>query len=332
MTTATEAAAASSRSSSPTATPGAKPVLSGQRTALQHALIYVFVLLPMLALVVAVPVAWGWGVGWHDLGLLAAFYVIGCLGVTVGYHRFFTHKSFKARPWLRVMLAISGSLAIQGSVIHWVADHRRHHAFSDKEGDPHSPWLFGTSPVAVARGFWHSHMGWLFEKDETNAQRFVPDLLADRAIRRVDRSFGWLVAASLALPAVLGGLITWSWVGVITGFFWGGLVRMAVLHHVTWSINSICHMIGNQPFASRDRSRNFWPLAVLSMGESWHNLHHADPTCARHGVLRGQIDISARLIWIFEKLGWAHEVRWPTSQRLAKITRLEGKLIAPEAG
>ncbi|MCW2631179.1 MAG: Stearoyl-CoA 9-desaturase [Pseudonocardia sp.] len=330
MTTATEAATASSDSSDPSA--GPKPVLSGQRTVLQHALIYVFVLLPMLALVVAVPVAWGWGVGWHDLGLLAAFYVIGCLGVTVGFHRFFTHKSFKARPWLRVMLAISGSLAIQGSVIHWVADHRRHHAFSDKEGDPHSPWLFGTSPLAVARGFWHSHMGWLFEKNETNAQRFVPDLLADRAIRRVDRSFGLLVAASLVLPAVLGGLITWSWVGAITGFFWGGLVRMAVLHHVTWSINSICHMIGNQPFASRDRSRNFWPLAVLSMGESWHNLHHADPTCARHGVLRGQIDISARLIWIFEKLGWAHEVRWPTSQRLAKITSLKGKLVAPEAG
>ncbi len=315
MTTAIEAAAPS-----PSTTADPKPVLAGQRTALHHVLIYIFVIAPMLALLVAVPVAWGWGVGWHDLALLGAFYLLGCLGITVGYHRHFTHKSFKARPWLRVMMAISGSLAVQGSVIHWVADHRRHHAYSDKEGDPHSPWLFGTSPLAVAKGFWHSHMGWLFDRDETNAQRFVPDLLADRAIRRVDRNFAWLVTASLLLPAVLGGLITWSWVGVITGFFWGGLVRLAVLHHVTWSINSICHMLGNQPFASRDRSRNFWPRALLSMGESWHNLHHADPTCARHGVLRGQIDISARLIWIFERFGWVHEVRWPTSQRLAKIT------------
>ncbi len=303
------------------ATPAPNPIFEGRRPALQHALIYVFVLLPMIALVAAVPVAWGWGVSWQDLALLVTFYVVGCLGVTVGYHRYFTHKSFKARPWLRVIMAVTGSLAIQGSVVQWVADHRRHHAYSDKEGDPHSPWLFGTSPVAVARGFWHSHMGWLFDRDETNARRFVPDLLADRAIMRVSRSFGWLVVASLVLPAILGGLITWSWWGVLTGFFWGGLVRMAMLHHVTWSINSICHMLGKRPFTTRDKSRNFWPLAVLSMGESWHNLHHADPTCARHGVLPGQIDISARLIWLFEKLGWAHEVRWPTPRRLAKITQ-----------
>ncbi len=301
--------------------PGPTPIIDGRRPALQHTLIYVFVLLPMIALVAAVPVAWGWGVFWQDLALLVAFYVVGCLGITVGYHRYFTHKSFKARPWLRVIMAVTGSLAVQGPVVHWVADHRRHHAFSDKDGDPHSPWLFGTSPAAVARGFWHSHLGWLFDRDETNAERFVPDLLADRVIMRVSRSFGWLVVASLLLPAVVGGLITWSWWGALTGFFWGGLVRMAVLHHVTWSINSICHMLGKRPFETRDKSRNFWPLAVLSMGESWHNLHHADPTCARHGVLPGQIDISARLIWLFEKLGWVHEVRWPTPRRLARITQ-----------
>jgi stearoyl-CoA desaturase (delta-9 desaturase) len=204
-------------------------------------------------------------------------------------------------------------------VVRWVADHRRHHAYSDKEGDPHSPWLFGTTPVAVVKGFIHAHFGWLFVKSETNERRFVPDLLADRAIMRVSNSFAWLVVASLVLPAIIGGLVTWSWWGALTGFFWGGLVQMGVLHHVTWSINSICHMIGRRPFASRDKSRNFWPLAILSMGESWHNLHHADPTCARHGVLRGQIDISARLIWLFEKFGWASDVRWPTTSRLAKL-------------
>jgi stearoyl-CoA desaturase (Delta-9 desaturase) len=299
---------------------GSNPVISGRRTALQHVLIYVFVAVPMVALVVAVPLVWGWGVDWHDLLLLAVFYVIAVLGVTVGFHRHFTHKSFKAKPWLRVAMAITGSLAVQGNVLNWVADHRRHHAFSDREGDPHSPWLFGTSPLAVAKGFLHAHMTWFFDREETNHRRFIPDLLADRHVVRVSKTFGVWVAVSLLLPAVLGGLLSWSWSGVFTGFFWGGLVRLAVSNHVTWSINSICHMAGARPFRSRDRSRNFWPLAVLSMGESWHNLHHADPTCARHGVLPGQIDISARVIWIFERLGWAYDVRWPTPRRLARLS------------
>jgi stearoyl-CoA desaturase (delta-9 desaturase) len=267
-----------------------------------------------------VPLAWGWGVDWHDLVLFGVFYVIAVLGVTVGFHRHFTHKSFKAKPWLRVAMVITGSLAVQGNVLNWVADHRRHHAYSDREGDPHSPWLFGTSPLAVARGFLHAHMMWFFDRDETNHRRFIPDLLADRLIVRTSKAFGLWVAMSLLLPAALGGLLSWSWSGVLTGFFWGGLVRLAVSNHVTWSINSICHMVGERPFRSRDRSRNFWPLAILSMGESWHNLHHADPTCARHGVLPGQIDISARVIWMFERFGWAYDVRWPTPRRLARLS------------
>ncbi|MFD1531121.1 acyl-CoA desaturase [Pseudonocardia aurantiaca] len=299
---------------------GPNPVISGRRTALQHVLIYVFVAVPMVALVAAVPLAWGWGVDWHDLVLFGVFYVIAVLGVTVGFHRHFTHKSFKAKPWLRVAMVISGSLAVQGNVLNWVADHRRHHAYSDREGDPHSPWLFGTSPLAVAKGFLHAHMMWFFDRDETNHRRFIPDLLADRLIVRTSKAFGLWVAVSLLLPAALGGLLSWSWSGVLTGFFWGGLVRLAVSNHVTWSINSICHMVGERPFRSRDRSRNFWPLAILSMGESWHNLHHADPTCARHGVLRGQIDISARVIWMFERFGWAYDVRWPTPRRLARLS------------
>jgi stearoyl-CoA desaturase (delta-9 desaturase) len=273
--------------------------------------------LPFLALVAAVPLAWGWGLGWSDLGIAAGFYLVTSLGVTVGYHRYFTHGAFKANRALRIALAVAGSLASQGSVIGWVADHRRHHAFSDRDGDPHSPWLFGTSPVALAKGFWHAHMGWLFEKDKTNADRFAPDLLADKDIRVISSLFMPLTAATLLLPAVLGGLVTMSWWGAVTALFWAGLVRISFLHHVTWSVNSICHMIGARPFVSRDRAANFWPLAILSMGESWHNSHHADPTCARHGVLRGQLDISARVIWIFERLGWAYSVRWPRSERLS---------------
>ncbi|MBB2935282.1 stearoyl-CoA desaturase (delta-9 desaturase) [Amycolatopsis bartoniae] len=285
----------------------------------EHVLVTVFVLLPLVALAAAVPFAWGWGLSWLDIGLGAFFFVVSGLGVTAGYHRHFTHGSFKARRPLRIALAIAGNLSAQGPAITWVADHRRHHAFSDRAGDPHSPWLFGTGASALAKGFWHAHMGWLFKRDVTNAERFAPDLLADRDIRTVDRLFPVWVAATFLLPAIAGGLITWSVWGGFTAFFWAGFVRVALLHHVTWSVNSICHMIGERPFASRDKAANFWPLAIFSFGEAWHNLHHADPTCARHGVQRGQIDITARLIWIFEKLGWASQVRWPTPQRLHRL-------------
>jgi len=294
-------------------------LLDGDRPAGESALVRAFVLLPMLALVVAVPVAWGWGLTWLDVGLAVGFYFLSGFGVTVGFHRYFTHRSFKARPAVRISLGIAGSLAMQGDVITWVADHRRHHAFTDKEGDPHSPWLFGTGPAALARGFWHAHFGWILGRERTNAARFVPDLLADAGIVWIGRLFPLWTAMSLFGPALIGGLATGTWWGALTAFFWAGLVRVAVLHHVTWSINSICHMIGDRPWTERDRSTNVWPLAIASMGESWHNLHHADPTCARHGVERGQIDMTARVIWALEKLGWANDVRWPTARRLARL-------------
>ncbi|MEU4247572.1 fatty acid desaturase [Amycolatopsis sp. NPDC026612] len=294
-----------------------KPLISHRRGTGEMIVLKTFLLVPFVALLVAVPLVWGWGMSWVDLILAAAFYVFATLGVTVGFHRYFTHGAFKANRPLRVVLAIAGSMAVQGSVIFWVASHRRHHAFADREGDPHSPWLFGTSPSALLRGFWHAHMGWMFGREVTNADRFAPDLVADPDVRWVNRYFWLWITLSMALPAILGGLITWSWWGVVTAFFWAGLVRIAFLHHVTWSVNSVCHLIGERPFASRDKAANFWPLALLSMGESWHNSHHADPTCARHGVLRGQVDVSARVIWAFERLGWATDVRWPRADRLA---------------
>jgi stearoyl-CoA desaturase (delta-9 desaturase) len=297
---------------------GPKPMIGSRRSLPAQLTLKAFLLIPFAALVAAVPLAWGWGLSWLDLILASTLYVLGTLGATVGYHRYFTHGAFKATRPLRIALAVAGSMAVQGSVIFWVASHRRHHAFADREGDPHSPWLFGTSPKALVKGFWHAHMGWMFSRDVTNYERFAPDLLADKDIRLMHRLFGVFATLSLLLPALIGGLVTWSWWGALTAFFWGGLVRIAFLHHVTWSVNSVCHMIGSRPFASRDKAANFWPLAILSMGESWHNSHHADPTCARHGVLRGQIDISARTIWIFEKLGWASDVRWPVEERLAR--------------
>lgn len=282
----------------------------------QIALLF-FVVVPFLALIAAIPLMWGHGVYWSDVAIFSVMYIVAGLGITVGFHRYFTHGSFKAKRPLRIALAVMGSLAIEGPVIRWVSDHRRHHAFSDVEGDPHSPHRFGPGVWNLTKGLFFAHLGWLFAESMSPQDKYSPDLLADDDIRRVDALFPAFVGITLALPLVLGGLLTWSWQGALTGFFWGGLVRVALLHHVTWSINSVCHVFGEQPFKTRDKSRNFWPLAILSFGESWHNLHHADPTCARHGVDKHQLDSSARVIRWFEQAGWAYDVRWPNSDRLA---------------
>jgi stearoyl-CoA desaturase (delta-9 desaturase) len=300
------------------ASSGSKPLTEGKQGAGVLIALWAFVILPFAALVAAVPVAWGWGLTWLDVAMTVVLYVITGMGIGTGFHRYLTHSSFKATRPLRIALTLAGSLAIQGDPVQWVADHRRHHAFSDREGDPHSPWRFGESVWGLTKGLLYAHVGWLFYRELSNRERFAPDLVADKDVSRIARLFPAVVATSVLLPGLIGGLVTWSWVGVLSGIFWAGLVRIAVLHHVTWSINSICHVYGERPFETRDgdKASNFWPLAILSFGESWHNLHHADPTCARHGVDRGQIDMNARLIWIFEKLGWATSVKWPKRDRL----------------
>jgi stearoyl-CoA desaturase (Delta-9 desaturase) len=297
--------------------------LGKEKGVLEQVVLYVFVIVPFLALAAIVPAVWGWGLSWLDVGLAVGFYFFTLLGVTVGYHRYFTHGSFKAVRPLRLALSAIGGMAIQGPVVQWVADHRRHHAFSDRAGDPHSPWRYGDDTRGLAKGMFHAHLGWLFDRKQTNAERYAPDLLKDKGLVVSSRLFSFWAFLSFALPTLIGGLVTQSWTGAWSAFFWAGLVRVALLHHVTWSINSVCHVVGNRPFVSpgRDRATNFWPLAILSAGESWHNLHHADPTCARHGVLRGQIDMSARVIWAFEKLGWVRDVKWPDPVRLAAKRR-----------
>ncbi len=291
--------------------PGAEVKARWEQVAL-----FVFVVVPLLAVAGAVPLLWGSGIGWHDVVISAVMYAVTGHGITIGFHRYFTHGSFKASRPLRIALALAGSMAIEGPVLRWVADHRRHHAYSDRDGDPHSPWRYGETLGALCKGLFHAHVGWLFDVEQTDQRRFVPDLAKDRDIARVSRAFPLLVAVSLLLPAVVGGLWSMSWAGAASAFFWGSLVRICVLHHVTWSINSVCHTVGTKPFATRDRSGNVWALAFISMGESWHNLHHADPTAARHGVLPGQLDSSAELIRLFEKLGWATDVRWPSRERI----------------
>jgi stearoyl-CoA desaturase (Delta-9 desaturase) len=327
------------RTTATPATPAAGPAVT-RRTPLPEiepepngwvarTLIASFVVVPLLGLLAGIVLAatTGW-ITWHDAVIGLVFYVISGMGISMGFHRYFTHSSFKANKGLRVALAIAGSMAIEGPVLTWVADHRRHHKYSDKEGDPHSPWRFGNDWKALTKGLGYAHVGWLFDPNRTSQAKFCPDLMADRTISRVSRLFPLWVAISLLAPPLIGGLWSMSLVGALTAFLWASLVRVCLLHHVTWSINSVCHTFGNEDFEVRDKSRNVAWLAIPSFGESWHNLHHSDPTCARHGALKGQIDVSARVIAWAERLGWAWDVRWPDGERLsARLTGVRGKVL-----
>jgi stearoyl-CoA desaturase (delta-9 desaturase) len=214
-------------------------------------------------------------------------------------------------------------MAFEGDVIGWVAAHRRHHAFTDRPGDPHSPYRYGTSLTGQVRGLVDSHVGWLLRDDPTPPARYAPDIMADPAMRAIARAFPALCVLTLALPFGAGWAIGGRWQAAVSALLWAGLVRIALLQHVTWSVNSLCHVFGSRPFVTRshDRATNLWPLALLSFGESWHNMHHSDPACARHGADPGQLDISAEVIRIFERLGWVTDVHWPTRDRLDKHRR-----------
>jgi stearoyl-CoA desaturase (delta-9 desaturase) len=265
---------------------------------------------PMLALSVAAWRAWEGLLRPGDLVVFAILYVLTGLGVTVGFHRLFTHRSFKARPAIRAILAVLGSAAIEGPVISWVADHRKHHAFSDRPGDPHSPHVdHGVGWLGALRGLVHAHVGWLFRHDQRGARaRYAPDLLDDPVIRFVDRTFVIWAVAGLGLAFGLGAAIGGSVAAGLTALLWGGAMRLFLLHHVTYSINSICHVFGRRGFATPDESRNVFWLALPSFGEAWHNNHHAFPTSARHGLGRWQLDPSAMVIRGLEACGLAWDV------------------------
>lgn len=266
---------------------------------------------PVAAVGIVVPLLWGHAVNLSDVVLGLALYLTTGFGVTVGFHRLLTHGGFKPRRVLKIVLAVAGSMAVEGSVTSWVATHRRHHIYSDEAGDPHSPHRYGDHGTALLRGLVFSHVGWLFVSDSSCAKRYAPDMLRDRDIQRVSRLFPVLALASLAIPFGIGYALSGSLKGGVIALVWAGLVRMALLHHVTWSINSLCHTFGRRSEKTGDRSTNMWVLAVVSLGESWHNIHHAHPSWARHGAGRGMIDPSGRLIRLFEQLGWATRVRWP---------------------
>jgi stearoyl-CoA desaturase (delta-9 desaturase) len=278
------------------------------------------VVLPFVALLAAVLTLWNSYVTWADLGIMVGMYLVTAIGITVGYHRLFTHRAFETSRPLKVTFAVLGSMAVEGPLIGWVADHRKHHAFSDQEGDPHSPHVgHGDGLVGALTGLYHAHMGWLFEHEGmTSARRYAKDLIVDRDLVRVSKAFPWIVAAGLAIPAGLGFLIGGTLQAAFLGLLWGGLVRVFFVHHVTWSINSVCHFFGRRRFDTKDESRNVFWLALPSLGEAWHHNHHAFPSSAMHGLRWWEIDLSGLFIRGLEKVGLARKVVRVTPERLAE--------------
>jgi stearoyl-CoA desaturase (delta-9 desaturase) len=249
-------------------------------------------------------------------------YLVTGHGLSVGFHRMLAHRSFRPKRALKIALAIAGSMAIEGSVFTWVAQHRRHHAFADTAGDPHSPWRYGSGVGPQLRGLWHAHVGWLFDANPSDPERWIPDLLADSDLQLISRTAALWAWVSILLPFFFGWLLTGTVTGALSGLLWASGVRILLLHHVTWAVNSVGHMFGRRPFGTRDCSANFAPLALLSCGDSWHNAHHAYPRLARHGLDRGQIDSSALLIRAFEWFRCASDANWPNPGNTARRRRV----------
>lgn len=275
------------------------------------------VVLPFLGLMAAAVHFWGWGFRWIELGLFAVMYVLTGLGITVGFHRLFTHRSFETNRGLQCIFGILGSMAVQGPLLKWVACHRRHHQHSDKRDDPHSPHHYGGGIVGLLKGLWHAHLGWLFKADPPNLYRYVKDLRQSRLLRWVSALFPLWVVLGLLVPAILGFLLVGGWMGALLGLIWGGLVRIFLVHHITWSINSVCHLWGRQPYRCQDESRNNFLFGVLAFGEGWHNNHHAFPTSARHGLRWWQFDVSYYVIRALALLRLAWNIKLPGKLALA---------------
>jgi stearoyl-CoA desaturase (Delta-9 desaturase) len=297
--------------------------------ALQRVVMFFSVVAPVAGLVAAIVLLWGrkstYGIGWPELLVMAAMYTITGFGVTIGFHRLLTHRSFETPRWMRLLLAICGSAAAQGMAIRWCATHRRHHQVSDRDGDPHSPHLHGGSFWARLRGFYHAHVGWCFDADPLDTTRSIADLRDDRALLLIDQLYFFWIALGLLIPAVALGWYAHTWHGFISGLVWGGLVRICLMQHVTWSINSVCHVWGGRTFRTADHSTNNFPIAILSLGEGWHNNHHAFPASARHGLRWWQFDATYQVIRAMKLIGLAWDVRVPSEPAMkAKLLASHG--------
>jgi stearoyl-CoA desaturase (delta-9 desaturase) len=293
------------------------------------------VVLPFLGVIAGGVLLWDSFLSPLDLAIMAVMYMGTAIGITVGFHRLLTHRAFQTHSWMRYTLAVLGEMAVQGPVIDWVADHRKHHTFTDEEGDPHSPHAGqGAGIGGMLKGLWHAHTGWLFSTHgQASSKRFAPDLLEDRGMRRINKAFPLIALYSLAIPFLLGlALSGWSLAAGLSALLWGGLVRIFFVHHVTWSINSICHFFGSRRFELEDRSTNVFWLALPSLGEAWHHNHHAFPRSAFHGLRWWELDPSGWLILGMAKVRLAWDVVRVTPERerekLASATPVTG---APSA-
>lgn len=278
------------------------------------------VVVPFAATIAAIVLLWNSLVSPADLAIAMVMYLLTAIGITVGFHRLLTHRSFQTSKPVEYVFAALGSMAVQGPVISWVADHRKHHAHTDEEGDPHSPHVGHEGGMrGVLAGLWHAHSGWLMStQGRADWKRYAPDLYEDLGMRTISRRFVSLVFLSLAIPALAGYLVSGTLAGAATGLLWGGLVRIFFVHHVTWSVNSVCHFLGSRRFETDDRSTNVFWLALPSLGESWHHNHHAFPRSAVHGLKRWELDPSALVISTMEKLGLARNVVRISPERQAE--------------
>jgi stearoyl-CoA desaturase (delta-9 desaturase) len=284
------------------------------------------VLVPFAGFAAAVVLSWGVALNWSLVAITVGMFILTGMGITVGFHRLCTHKSFGA-PWIvRYAFAAAGSMAVQGPVLDWCGAHRKHHQHSDTENDPHSPHMsedgsWGDGFLATLRGAYHAHFGWMLTRECRGLEKYTRDLVKDSALVAANRHFLAWTVIGLVIPAILGGLLMSSWHGALLGFLWGGLGRIFLVHHVTWSVNSICHLWGTRPFISHDESRNNLIVGILGLGEGWHNNHHAFPTSARHGLRWWEFDASYLLIRLLGLFGLAWDIRRPDEERIARKRR-----------
>ena len=285
------------------------------------------VVVPPLGVFAAMGLLWNVAFHWSDLAILAGLYVLCAFGTTIGFHRYFTHKGFEAGTPVKATLAILGCMTMQGPLTQWVTEHRKHHALSDREGDPHSPHVgHGDGALGALRGFVHAHVGWMFTNlGMEQGREYGKDLYEDRLLRAIDRMYLLWVVATLGIPFLIGYAVGGTWQRGLEALVWGGLIRIFLYQHATFSVNSICHMFGHQDYRSRDEARNNWLVALLVFGEGWHNNHHAVPASARHGLHRSQIDVSWLVIRGMERLGLVWNVKVPDTRQL------ERRRLSPES-
>ncbi|MEH2031404.1 MAG: acyl-CoA desaturase [Nostoc sp.] len=299
-----------------------KVIINDYIKGLQYKHFWWYNFIPFLGTIVALISLWWLPVGSIEIGMLIVMWALTMTGVSVGFHRYYTHRSFKTHQVMRVIFAILGSVAGQGPLISWVAIHRRHHECSDLLGDPHSPNLHSQGFFRTIKGLWYSHVGWLIDHDYPNPTYYTPELLRDKIISKISRFYLVWIIIGLVIPTVIGGLLHWSWIGALQGFLWGGVVRIFLVDNIILSVNSVSHFYGTHPYQTGDQSKNNPWVAIPTFGESWHNNHHAFESSAAIGLKWWQVDFGYAVVWILAKLGLVWDVNLPTAKMMAakKIT------------